>query len=266
MITWHFIPPHAPNFGGLWESAVKSTKFHMKRVFGESRLTYEEFYTVLTKIEACLNSRPISPISEDPNDLSALTPGHFLVGRPLTMLPERNWENTKENRLSRYQRTQAMFQHYWRRWHREYLHNLQQAYKWKNCKNPEIYVGWLVVIHDENLPPMRWALGRIIAVHPGTDNVTRVVTLRTATGELKRPISKICLLPIEQETSSIPDLRNCSFVLISPKCFVIFVLFVKCITMIIILCNFHVGSISLQGGRHVRYPVGKVENFCASLI
>lgn len=215
MITWHFIPPHAPNFGGLWESAVKSTKFHMKRVFGESRLTYEEFYTVLTKIEACLNSRPISPISEDPNDLSALTPGHFLVGRPLTMLPERNWENTKENRLSRYQRTQAMFQHYWRRWHREYLHNLQQAYKWKNCKNPEIYVGWLVVIHDENLPPMRWPLGRIIAVHPGTDNVTRVVTLRTATGELKRPISKICLLPIEQETSSIPDLRNCSFVLIS---------------------------------------------------
>lgn len=63
---WHFIPPHSPNFGGLWEAGVRSTKFHLKRVIGESTLTFEEMSTLLTQVEACLNSRPMSVDSSDP--------------------------------------------------------------------------------------------------------------------------------------------------------------------------------------------------------
>ncbi|XP_033213996.1 uncharacterized protein LOC117171056 [Belonocnema kinseyi] len=73
-INWHFIPSHAPHFGGLWESAVKSIKHHLKRVIGETQLTFSELYTVLTQVEACLNSRPLSPLSNDLNDLEPLTP------------------------------------------------------------------------------------------------------------------------------------------------------------------------------------------------
>jgi hypothetical protein len=83
-INWHFIPPHSPHMGGIWEAGVKSCKHHFKRIVGNALLRYEELYTLLTLIESCLNSRPITPMSNDPHDLEALTPGNFLIGAPLT--------------------------------------------------------------------------------------------------------------------------------------------------------------------------------------
>jgi hypothetical protein len=79
-ITWHNIPPRSPHFGGIWEAGVKAMKYHLKRTIGDSVLTFEEIYTVLTSVEACLNSRSLTPLSSSPQDLSALTPGHFLIG------------------------------------------------------------------------------------------------------------------------------------------------------------------------------------------
>ena len=86
--TWHFVPPFAPHFGGLWEAGVKRFKHHLRRIVGNHTLTFEEFLTLLTRIESCLNSRPIAPLSNDPEDFSYLTPGHFLIGTPLTSIPE----------------------------------------------------------------------------------------------------------------------------------------------------------------------------------
>lgn len=103
-ISWSFIPPSAPHFGGLWEVAVKSAKYHAARIVGQAHLTFEEMQTVLFEIEAILNSRPITPLSEDPNDLSYLTPGHFLVGTALNSFPCNNVSEISENRLVRWQR------------------------------------------------------------------------------------------------------------------------------------------------------------------
>ncbi|XP_018396272.1 PREDICTED: uncharacterized protein LOC108774619 [Cyphomyrmex costatus] len=69
-ITWNFIPPNAPHCGGLWEAAIKSAKFHLYRIIGNAHLTFKEMQTILCDIEAILNSRPIAPLSEDPNDLA----------------------------------------------------------------------------------------------------------------------------------------------------------------------------------------------------
>ena len=87
-IEWHFIPPYSPHWGGLWEAGVKSVKHHLKRVLGESYLTYEEMNTTLVQIEGCLNSRPLCPLTEDPTHPDVLTPGHFLRGRSIVVPPD----------------------------------------------------------------------------------------------------------------------------------------------------------------------------------
>ncbi|XP_072400874.1 uncharacterized protein [Diabrotica undecimpunctata] len=91
-ISWHFIPPNTPHFGGLWESNIKNIKHHLHRVIGESILTFEEYSTLLTQIEATLNSRPLYPMSSDPNDLNPITPSHLLIGHALTSPPDPLYE------------------------------------------------------------------------------------------------------------------------------------------------------------------------------
>jgi hypothetical protein len=195
-IQWKFIPPRTPNFGGLWEAGVKSVKFHIKRVVGETVLTYDELYTLLTRIEACLNFRPLVPMSNDPNDLTAITPGHFLIGEALTAPLEPDLIELKINRLSRHQLLEILRQHFWKRWRTEYLSYLQGRTKWQS-PSPSLQPGDLVLLVEDNVPPLCWPLGRIQQVHPGSDGNVRVVTVKTNRGTYKRGVRKVCVLPIE---------------------------------------------------------------------
>ncbi|XP_038215213.1 uncharacterized protein LOC119834785 [Zerene cesonia] len=193
--TWHFIPPRAPNFGGLWEAGVKSTKYHLKRVVGDKTLTYEELSTVLAQVEACLNSRPLTQLSSNPEDPQPLTPAHFLVGEPLVTVPDANYERSNISSLKRWQLAQRMVQDFWRRWSREYLTQLHQRYKWK-VSIPEPEIGSVVLVKEDDLPPNKWLFGLIVDKHPGLDNLTRVVTLKYKGHFIKRPVSKLIVLPI----------------------------------------------------------------------
>lgn len=195
-IVWNFNPPSSPHFGGLWEGNIRVVKNHLKRVIGDSSLTYEEFTTILTKIEAILNSRPLCSLSSDPEDIQALTPGHFLIGEPLISIPEYNYSEVKTNRLNRWEHLQKITQHFWQRWNTEYLQALQNRVKWyKATRN--LQVNDLVVIKDTRSPPLKWPLGRIREVKPGSDGVVRVASVQTSDGIYIRPVTKLCLLPIE---------------------------------------------------------------------
>lgn len=201
---WSFNPPAAPHMGGKWEAAVKSAKFHLRRVIGDTSLTYEEFTTLLTQIEAVLNSRPLCPLSDDPEDVSPLTPAHFIIGEALTSVPEPSLTSTSENRLSRWQLIQAKLQHFWQRWSSEVLQRNLAISKWRHPSH-EIRVGSLVLITDERLPPSRWPLARVTELHPGSDGLTRVVTLRTASSTFKRPIAKLAILPVDSSSTAVAE-------------------------------------------------------------
>ncbi|XP_061719287.1 uncharacterized protein LOC133526611 [Cydia pomonella] len=193
-IHFEFNPPGSPHFSGLAEAGIKAVKTHLSRVVGNQRLTYEEFSTILAQVEALLNLRPLTPLSTDPNDLSALTPGHFLTTEPLSVVPEEDFSDVRVSPLQRWKLLQKMHQDFWNKWSKEYMHTLQQRMKWHD-RQPNVQVGTLVLVVNEQTSPMKWPLGRIIDTHPGSDGICRVVTVRTATGLYKRPVVKLCPLP-----------------------------------------------------------------------
>jgi hypothetical protein len=200
--SWSFIPPYAPHFGGLWEAGVKSVKSLLLKAVGSHTLTFEELTTVLAQVEACLNSRPLTPLSSDASDLSVLTPSHFLIGSILGVVPELPIDEDPSRIISRWRLVQQAQQQFWRRWSALYLNHLQQRSRWRG-ETRNFAVGQLVLVHDPRHPPAKWSLGRVIATHPGADGHVRVVTVRTASSEFKRSIVRLSPLPLAPETT--PD-------------------------------------------------------------
>lgn len=200
-ISWIFIPPYSPNFGGIWEAAVKSAKYHLKRVVGEQILSYTELETLLCQIEAILNSRPLTPLSQDLGSLEALTPAHFLTGSPLTSLPDLfhpevplpNSKQVEEIPLTDnkyFKLRNQMLAAFWTRWSSEYLKTLQHRRKWKSG-NTTFEVGQLVLMKERNFYPTKWVLGRILELKSGQDSIVRVVRVKTAKGEFLRSVTTV---------------------------------------------------------------------------
>jgi hypothetical protein len=194
-ITWHFNAPSWPTAGGLWEAAFKSLKHHLRRVLGDQKLTFEEFSALLTQIEGCLNSRPLVALTEDINNIGYLTPAHFLIGESI-LEPPLFVEGNDMSFTTRWQLTEKMFKDFWKRWSSDYLQTLQTRSKWQ-YPTRNLEVDDVVLIKEDNIPPAKWALGRILETHPGADGRVRVVTLKTKTNIIKRPVPKLSRLPMD---------------------------------------------------------------------
>jgi len=91
-------------------------KYHLRRTLGSQVANSEELCTLLAEIEGFLNSRPLCALSDDPFNPTYLSPGHFLIGEPLTQLPAAGFTDEKCNRLSRWQTNQQQLQQFWQRW------------------------------------------------------------------------------------------------------------------------------------------------------
>ena len=203
-ITWDNIPERAPHFGGLWESAVKTMKYHLKRVLGSQILTYEELATVSCQVEACLNSRPIlATTSHDSDGILSLTPGHFLLLKPPTAYPDNPRLPEEPCRLKKWHLCQSIVQHFWDRWSREYLQTLQSRSKWKRSQ-PNLQAGDIVVLKEDKTFSCHWPLARILHTYPGKDGLVRVAQIRTETSTFKRPVTKLALLHREEQGIQVP--------------------------------------------------------------
>ena len=192
-VQWHFNPPAAPHFGGIWERLVRSSKVALKAIAGKQCVNDETLLTFVAEAESLLNSRPLTSVSGNPDDLEALTPNHFLLGRsnpaiPLDVVTDKDLCSRK-----RWRHAQVMAQHFWKRWLREYLPKLTERRKW-NRFTRNVREGDLVLVVEEHSPRGHWPLARVTKVFLGDEGVARSAEVKTKRGAYVRPVTKICLL------------------------------------------------------------------------
>lgn len=156
-------------------------------------LTDPQLYTLLTEVERILNSRPLTHISSDVNDLEPLTPNHILLGL------HRKWsyicdtDEADATSRKKYRQVRALAAEFWRRWQREYLPKLTTRSQWRQ-HIVNLQEGQLVLLVDDNKIKNTWSLARITRVLPGDDGTVRVVEVKTKHGLYIRPVAKICSL------------------------------------------------------------------------
>ena len=191
-IVWKFNTPTASHMGGVWERMIRSVRKVLASVVKEQPMTDEVLLTVMCEAEATVNSRPMTPVSDDPNDLNPITPNHLLQLCDCPPTPPGEFVQ-RETYRHHWKQAQYLADIFWRRWLHEYLPALQYRHRWQVPKM-NFKVGDVVIIMDDSLPRNSWSLGRIVEVFPGHDGLVRSVRLKTSTNILTRPITKICLL------------------------------------------------------------------------
>ena len=190
---WYFNPPAAPHFGGAWERLVRSAKTALRSVLGRQRLTDEILITALTHIENVLNSRRLTPASDDPSDPESLTPNHLLLGRANPNVPPDVFSDKDLSAKERWRVSQAITDQFWRRWMKEIVPSLTEREKWYRDQ-PNLEIGDIVVMINPTTPRGAWPTGRITKVFAGTDQIVRSVLIWTSGTERHRPVHELILL------------------------------------------------------------------------
>lgn len=195
-IKWTFNPPAASHHGGAWESMIRLVRKVLVSVLHLQTLTDETLVTVLCEAEAILNDRPITRVSEDPNDLEPLTPNHLLTLKRIPVLPPGLFDQKDQYVRRRWKQAQYLSDLFWKRWTKEYLATLQERQKWNKTQR-NLMEGDIVLIADATAPRNSWMIGRIIKSFPDKSGIVRSVQIKTKTNVIERPVTKLGLL-VEQ--------------------------------------------------------------------
>lgn len=201
---WKFIAPRSPWWGGWWERLVRSVKSALKKSLGTRCLTKCELATTLFEVEACINSRPLTYVNEDPDINDPLTPSHFLIGRVAGFQPHISDKQVNVSNKDLSEREivrKKLLDKFWKMWSDDYLRNLPPTVKGfkPNCN---VKKGSIVLLREDNVPRMNWPLGIIIDLFPGSDGIVRCVNVKTAKGVLCRPVQKLHDLEIFYDANS----------------------------------------------------------------
>ena len=179
--------------GGCYGIPSKDYQKCLKAALKDYIVTEETFHNYLVEIESIINSRPLTPITNNPDDIESSTPNHFLVGRAS---PNQRFIVTTEKDATlgaQWKATQAMTNIFWKKWIKEYLPSLTKRQKWTSHL-PNVKVGDLVIIAEYKSERSKWSLARVVETFPGKDQVVRSTKGKTAINELVRPVAKLSLL------------------------------------------------------------------------
>ncbi|KFM59784.1 hypothetical protein X975_08509, partial [Stegodyphus mimosarum] len=187
-IIWKFNPPTAAWWGGWWERLVRMVKELLRRTLGNAVLTTEELQTVLCDCESIINSRPLTYLSENSDDLVPLSPAMFLIENRNSGVPDVDFCDSK-NLRRRVRHRQKLFNDLRHRFRKEYLGLLVQN-KIQKGPSSELRLGEIVLIGDDVKKRMHWPLARVVRLIPGKDGKVRTVELKTQAGVLLRPIQQ----------------------------------------------------------------------------
>ena len=190
-IVWKFNPPGAPHFGGIREILVQSCKKVMIAFLDNRSLTDEVLSTTMCLVEQSLKARPLTAVSDDPEDLTALTPNLFLLRRENASAPFMPSSERYNDLTKSFQTAQAYADLIWKRWTREYLPQWNQISKWSKEYMRKLNEGDLVWLVGDSVKRCEYKLGRIIEILPGNDRVVRSARVKMAHGELNRPVVKL---------------------------------------------------------------------------
>ena len=187
-IEWYFNPPAAPHMGGAWERLVRTVKTSMKFILKNLVLTEFQLITFVTEVENIVNSRPLTQISEDPSDLTALTPNHLLKGfnniDPL-IYGNSLKSNAEKIYRKRWKHIQVCLDHFWSRFRKEYIPTLTVRTRWVGEKK-NLNVGEMVLL-ETNTPRGQWPLGVITQTVARRDKRIRMAYVKTSNGTFLRP-------------------------------------------------------------------------------
>ena len=189
-VNSYWNPPSAPHFGGVFEAMIKSSKRAIYAILKDADITDEELQKTFIGVESLMNSRPLTALSDDPNDEPVLTPNHFLIGQMGGDFVPESVDNTAFNPRRRWRREQELTRHVWGRWMKEYLPYIGSRQKWF-FPTENLKVGDVVMVFDPSTARKEWKVGRIECTYPGRDQLVRVVDVRVGDKLLKRSVTRI---------------------------------------------------------------------------
>ncbi|UYV84919.1 hypothetical protein LAZ67_X004007, partial [Cordylochernes scorpioides] len=194
-VKWKLNPPAAPWWGGWIERIVGLTKKLLRRLLGKRVVNYEEMVTILENCERVISARPLTYIAEDNDDLVPLTPEMFF--REPRAEGEIDLNEFRCNFGKSYEKRKRLLKEFRKRFRSEYLGLLVHHDNRK--KQRQLKVGDIVLVEVENRKQINWPMGKITKVFPGTDNVRRLVEVKTKSGFMKRAVQRLFPLEVPSE-------------------------------------------------------------------
>ncbi|XP_072321671.1 uncharacterized protein [Eucyclogobius newberryi] len=198
--TWSFNPPHSSHMGGVWERMIGIARRILDALLlktGMTSLTHEMLTTLMAEVTAIMNSRPLVPISSDPESPAVLSPSMLLTQKTDSLAPPAGDFDMHDLSNKHWKRVQGLADAFWKRWKMDYLSTLQPRRKW-NTEKDNLQVGDVVLLKDSQAKRMDWPLALVVKTLPSQDNNVRKVEVKVSRqGTAKvylRPISDVILL------------------------------------------------------------------------